>query len=78
MSHIGSPLVGDELYRGDMSEMSRQALHCAETLFTQPMSQQTVKVLSPLPNDMMTLLEKHFGETAVRNILKICGFELEE
>ena len=77
MSHMGCPLVGDELYDGDLSEISRHALHCAETVFLQPISKKEIKVISPLPQDMKMLLEKHFGETAVKNALNCRGFELE-
>ncbi len=78
MSHIGSPLVGDELYGGDMTELSRHALHCAETVFRQPMGKEPVKVISPLPLDMKHLLERHFAKIVIEKSLTFCGLELEE
>ena len=35
-SHIGHPLVGDELYGGDHSVMNRHALHCRKLVFSTP------------------------------------------
>lgn len=55
-SHIGYPLVGDGLYGGDMSLMSRQALHCGRLTFVHPLSNERVTVECPLPEDMWALL----------------------
>ena len=78
MAHLGCPLVGDEIYGGDMSEIARHALHCAETVFSQPMSKEAVRVTSPLPKDMKMLLEDHFGKDALKSCVDTLGFELEE
>jgi len=78
MAHKGSPLAGDVLYGGDVSEISRHALHCAEIKFLQPVTKEVIKVISPLPTDMRILLEKHFGKADVKSVLNLCGFELEE
>ncbi|MGN0653931.1 MAG: RluA family pseudouridine synthase [Oscillospiraceae bacterium] len=55
-SHIGYPLVGDGLYGGDISLLSRQALHCGRLSFIHPVSNETVTVECPLPDDMAELL----------------------
>lgn len=55
-SHIGYPLVGDGLYGGDMSLLSRQALHCGRLSFIHPLSNERVTVECPLPEDMSALL----------------------
>ncbi|MCF0150761.1 MAG: RluA family pseudouridine synthase, partial [Firmicutes bacterium] len=58
MTHIGHPLVGDELYAqlyGYMenpSWMPRQALHAASLDLTQPMSGSHVHAQAPMPSDM--------------------------
>lgn len=57
-SHIGHPLLGDELYGGDMKEIKRQALHCSELEFLSPRKKQMVTVKSELPQDMRELIEK--------------------
>ena len=56
-SHIGCPLAGDELYGGSRQRIGRQALHCARMEFTEPGTQKTVVVESPLPPDMQSLME---------------------
>lgn len=56
MAHIGFPLCGDEMYGGDMSSIGRQALHCGEVSFIQPVTGQRVKAYAPLPEDMEKLL----------------------
>lgn len=55
-SHIGYPLVGDGLYGGDMSLLSRQALHCGRLSFLHPVSNKMMTVECPLPEDMSALL----------------------
>ena len=63
MTHIGHPLVGDELYAQlyGYSEnpvwMPRQALHAEALEFTHPAGGQTVSVTAPLPCDMKNCLE---------------------
>ena len=52
MAHLGHPLFDDTLYEGDLSEIGRQALHCAAVSFTHPVTGKAVRVESPLPKDM--------------------------
>lgn len=56
MSYIGHPLAGDTLYGGNTEVMDRHALHCAVLQFVHPISRETVRVVSPLPSDMQTVL----------------------
>lgn len=56
MSHIGHPLLGDDLYGGDLSLIKRQALHCAYLAFSHPVTGQLIKLACPLPGDMKALL----------------------
>ncbi|CBH22057.1 ribosomal large subunit pseudouridylate synthase D [Acetoanaerobium sticklandii] len=57
-SHIGHPLLGDELYGGDMSLLNRQALHCFELGFYSPRKSEITYIKSELPHDMRELVEK--------------------
>ena len=57
LSHIGHPLVGDDLYGGSRDLLSRQALHCASLAFAHPITNCAVTVESSLPTDMKELLE---------------------
>lgn len=54
-SHIGHPLAGDDLYGGSRQFITRQALHCAEMSFTEPLSGKRVTLRSELPEDMRRL-----------------------
>lgn len=56
-SHIGHPLLGDELYGGDMSLINRQALHCGRAEFIHPVTRKKIVVNAPLPDDMRVLVQ---------------------
>lgn len=57
MAHIGFPLCGDDMYGGDCTAISRQALHCGEVEFTLPVSGERITVSAPLPEDMAAILD---------------------
>ena len=63
MTHIGHPLVGDELYAqlygysADPEWMPRQALHAAFLQFPHPADGKPVSISAPLPDDMQNCLE---------------------
>lgn len=52
----GSPLLGDEMYGGELSQIKRQALHCGEVKFKRPSDNKTITVRAPLPNDMSAII----------------------
>ena len=54
-SHIGYPLLGDEMYGGDCAKIKRQALHCGKISFNKPFSGEKVCLESPFPEDMRSL-----------------------
>ncbi len=54
-SHIGYPLLGDEMYGGDRTMINRQALHCGKISFKKPFSGEMVFLESPFPEDMKNL-----------------------
>lgn len=58
LSHIGQPIVGDDLYGGEKVDISRQALHCRELSFWHPMDKTELVFRAELPEDMKKLLEK--------------------
>lgn len=58
LSAYGHPLLGDVLYGGDDSIISRQALHSYQITFLKPRTGASVKLASPLPGDMVQLLEQ--------------------
>ncbi|WP_407893306.1 RluA family pseudouridine synthase [Lacticaseibacillus sp. N501-2] len=67
-SAIGHPLYGDDLYGGPhVSELDRQALHCAKLDFWQPLTQTMIHLTAPLPEDMATLAAHLQLKNASRN-----------
>ncbi|MBQ8001076.1 MAG: RluA family pseudouridine synthase [Ruminococcus sp.] len=58
MSHIGHPLLGDDLYGGSKKLINRHALHCKTITFLHPFSNKEVFVDAPVPEDMNTLISK--------------------
>ena len=66
LASIGHPLLGDELYGGDMRLMKRPALHCAKIYFLTPFERTEYEADAPLPADLKRLVEHpdeiHFGE----------------
>lgn len=56
MEHIGHSLLGDKLYGGDCSMISRQALHCKDIYFTHPITKKPMHITCDFPNDMKNLV----------------------
>ncbi len=57
-SHIGCPLLGDDLYGGPANLIQRQALHAAKLRLLHPITQQIIEIVSPLPVDLTDLLSQ--------------------
>ncbi len=56
MAWLGHPLLGDSLYGGDCTLMTRQALHCTEMQFQHPITGELIHLQCPLPDDMQQFL----------------------
>lgn len=56
MSHIGYPLLGDDLYGGSMDRINRHALHCGYISFTHPINGENITINADMPDDMKSLL----------------------
>ncbi len=55
MSYMGHALLGDHLYGADLENwygMKRCALHSARTVFTHPVTGETIELMAPMPKDM--------------------------
>jgi 23S rRNA pseudouridine1911/1915/1917 synthase len=61
MSHLGHPLVGDDMYGGSRELLGRQALHAVKLSFRHPRSRQTMQLEEPLPDDMQGILARFFA-----------------
>lgn len=58
-SHIGFPLLGDDLYGGSLDfGIERQALHCHNLSFVHPFMEERLNLTSPLPADFEAVIKK--------------------
>ena len=58
MTSLGHPLLGDDLYGGSREKISRQALHCGQVDFVHPITNEKLKVIANLPQDMSLLINE--------------------
>lgn len=58
MKHIGHPILGDTLYGNESELIKRQALHCYEMKFIQPLTGKEIVVTCSLPDDIKNLISK--------------------
>lgn len=58
-SHIGHPLVGDDLYGGKQETIKRQALHASSLTFNHPRTDVEIEITSSIPTDMIQLLQHY-------------------
>ena len=56
-AYIGHPLAGDDLYGGSRDNIARQALHCGQLTFAEPLTGEEVTVRAELPEDINLLIE---------------------
>lgn len=56
MEHIGHPIIGDFLYNPDYKYIKRQALHSNELIFRHPITQEILRFIAPIPDDLKTLI----------------------
>ncbi|MGE5396081.1 MAG: RluA family pseudouridine synthase [Chitinophagales bacterium] len=57
LSHIGYPILGDDLYGHPSPLIGRQALHAGDLSFTHPRSGEPLHFIAPLPEDMRELID---------------------
>ncbi|HFU4025093.1 TPA: RluA family pseudouridine synthase [Streptococcus suis] len=56
-SHIGFPLLGDDLYGGSLDlGIERQALHCHNLAFDNPFTAQRIDLEAALPDDFQAVI----------------------
>mgnify|MGYP001103338434 CR=1 FL=1 len=56
-SHLGHPLLGDELYGGKPDLIGRQALHARKLTLMHPITDELLVLEAELPEDMKRLVE---------------------
>ena len=55
MAHLGHPLLGDDLYGGNMDFIQRQALHAFRLRFKHPMTGENLVITAPPPADFLRI-----------------------
>lgn len=55
---FGHPLLGDDLYGGDLTLIARQALHSAVYAFLHPATGLPVMIRAPFPEDLWALMKR--------------------
>ncbi len=58
LSHLGHPILGDELYGGPVKLFSRQALHGETLEWIHPWTGERITVDAPWPEDLTLLWQK--------------------
>lgn len=61
-SHLGLPLVGDDLYGMTSKYIRRQALHCISCFFLHPITGKNVQLAAPIPKDIENVIEEKRSE----------------
>ncbi|MGM0397166.1 MAG: RluA family pseudouridine synthase [Bacillota bacterium] len=56
LSHIGHPIMGDNLYSDKSAKIDRQALHAYSMSFNAPRSGESLTIKSNLPDDIQKLI----------------------
>ncbi len=62
LTHIGYPIMGDELYNKKSEFMDRQFLHCTEMDFVHPITKEKIILNAPYKTDMNKVLDRLRGE----------------
>ncbi len=71
MSHLGHPLMGDDLYGGSPDLIHRQALHSWRLEFNHPVTKENMQLEAPLPDDMVSLIQKLNSSFQIRQNAKM-------
>ena len=56
MSYIGHPLLGDDLYGGNLELIKRQALHSYKISFIHPVENKKMNFEAKIPNDIKSII----------------------
>ena len=65
MSHLGFPLVGDDLYGGSLDLLEKQALHAIGLQFVHPMTHTFMNVTAPLPTAWEPLISQYLEHNKI-------------
>ena len=63
MAHLGTPVLGDDLYGTPSALIPRHALHATALEFVHPITGKHISLCSPLPQDMQFVCDALFNNT---------------
>ena len=55
-SHIGHPIIGDDLYGKKSKKINRQALHAYKVKFIHPITNDKIEIIAQIPEDIKNLI----------------------
>lgn len=70
LAHLGTPIVGDDLYGAASPLIARHALHAAELCFPLPNGGKMVRIFAPIAPDMAALIISIFGREVAERLAK--------
>lgn len=56
-AHIGAPLLGDTMYGQEYKGITHQLLHCEKLEFIHPITNEQIKIIAPLYDEMERIIE---------------------
>ena len=65
-SHIGAPILGDDMYGSESPLIKRHALHALRLTFPHPTSGDMVSFLAPPSEDITKAIKEAFGEDTLK------------
>ena len=71
-AHVGSPILGDDLYGYESDMISRHALHAYSLSFKHPATDENITVFAEIPEDMKKIIKENFKQEDISNELKLC------
>ena len=67
-AHIGTPILGDDMYGTPSELISRHALHAISLRLLHPRTQEELNIYGEPSEDVASLITEIFGESALENL----------
>ena len=75
---LGATILGDDLYGKESDIIPRHALHAIALNFRHPITNEEMKLFSPLPDDILKALRAVFGEAKAEEILNMVENQIDQ
>jgi 23S rRNA pseudouridine1911/1915/1917 synthase len=70
-SHMGAPILGDDMYGNESPLISRHALHALSLEFIHPKTNTSITVCAPPSEDISRVIVELFGSEALSTVINI-------